>query len=83
VPPIEEEVKTMLAAYEGLANELKVTHFLIKKPVGSSKLEDIWDVLAWESEMKDVEDVNEALEQSSVARDELEGQVISKCQCMS
>jgi hypothetical protein len=33
--------------------------------------------------MKDVEDVNEAPKKSSVSRDELEGQVISKCQRIS
>lgn len=72
VPPqnkmrqIEREVKATIVANEGLANELKVTHMLIIKLAGSSEIEAMWDVLAWESEAEDVGAVNEALEQSGI-----------------
>jgi hypothetical protein len=78
VQPTEEEVKAMLAAYEGLADELKVTHLVIGEPGRSSELEDMWNALAGESETKSVGVVTEAPEQSCISRDELGGHVISK-----
>lgn len=66
-------------ANEGLADELKVTHMLIIKLAGSSKIEAMWDVLAGESEAKDVGAVNEAPEQSGIVGDKIEFQVTLKC----
>jgi hypothetical protein len=77
VLPTEEEVKAMLAAYEGLADKLKVTHLVIEEPGKSFELEDMWNALASESETKSVGVVTKAPEQSCVARDELGGQLIS------
>lgn len=63
VRPTEEEVRLRLVVYEGLADELKATHLLIRKPVGSSELEAMWDDLAGESETEGTCGVNEAPKQ--------------------
>jgi hypothetical protein len=46
VRPTKEEVKAMLTTYEGLADEPKVTHLVIRKPARSYEIEDMWNALA-------------------------------------
>jgi hypothetical protein len=65
----------MLAAYDGLPDELKVTHLVIGKPAWSSELEDMWNALAGESKIEDARAMIEAPERSCVAGDDLGGRV--------
>jgi hypothetical protein len=62
--PTKEKIKAMLAAYEGVVDELKVTHLVIGKLARSSELEDMWNALTGQSEAKDVGATNEAPDQS-------------------
>jgi hypothetical protein len=57
----EEEVNAIIMANQGLPDDQKLTHVLIRQPAGSSEIEAMLDMLAGESEAEDTTNVGENL----------------------